>query len=75
MNEKDYISRSENHLKEPSKKKTILLKEIQRNSIKKQEVLKELEKDKEQAWKDDRIVYTEGKIYILNNQRIWEQIL
>ena len=55
--------------------KTILLKKIQRNSIKKQEVLKELEKYKEQAWKDDRIVYIEGKIYILNNQRIWEQIL
>ena len=56
-------------------KETILLEEIQRNSTKEQKVLKELEKDEGQVWEDDRIVYIEERIYILNNQRIWEQIL
>ena len=49
---------------------TILLEEIQRNNTKEQKVLKELEKDEEQAWKDDEIVYVEERIYIPNNQRI-----
>jgi len=39
---------------------TILLEERQRNSIKKQEGLKELEKD-------DGIVYVEERIYIPSN--------
>ena len=39
---------------------TILLEERQRNSIKKQEGLKELEKD-------DGIVYVEERIYISSN--------
>ena len=49
---------------------TILLEEIQRNSTKKQEVLKELEKRDVQSWKEDRIVYVEERIYIPNNRRI-----
>jgi len=55
--------------------KTTLLEEIQRNNTKEQEVLKKLEKDEWQVWEDDRIVYIKGRIYVLNNQRIWEQIL
>jgi len=38
-------------------------------------VLKKLEKDEGQAWKDNGIVYMEERIYMLNNQRIQEQIL
>ena len=50
--------------------KTTLLKEIQRNNIKKQEVLKKLEKDERQAQEDDGIVYIEKRIYVPNNQKI-----
>ena len=56
-------------------KETTLLEEIRRNQTRKQEVWKELEKDKEQAWEDNKIVYIKEKIYIPNNQKIWEQIL
>ena len=45
----------------------MLLEEIWRNNTKEQEVLKELRKDEEQAWKDNWIVYVEGKIYVSNN--------
>ena len=54
---------------------TTLLEKIQRNNIKEQEVVKELEKNNEQAWEEDGIVYVEGRIYISNNQKIQEQIL
>ena len=54
---------------------TILLEKIQRNNIKEQEVVKKLEKNNEQAWEEDGIVYVEGRIYISNNQKIQEQIL
>ena len=56
-------------------KETMLLEEICKNNTKKQEVLKKLEKDEGKAWKDNGIVYVEEKIYMLNNQRIQEQIL
>ena len=49
-----------------------LLEEIWRNNTKEQKVLKELEKDEGQAWKNNKIVYIEERIYVLNNQRIWE---
>ena len=49
---------------------TTLLEEIWRNNTKKQEVLKKLEKNKGQAWEDDKIVYVEGRIYVPNNWRI-----
>ena len=54
---------------------TTLLKEIQRNNTKEQEVLKELKRGKEQAWEDEEIVYVEGRIYVPNNQRIQKQVL
>ena len=37
--------------------KTTLLEEIRKNQIREQKVQKKLEKDKGQAWKDDRMVY------------------
>ena len=51
-------------------KETILLKEIQKNNIKEQEVQKKLDKEDGQAWEDNRVVYIERKIYILNNWKI-----
>jgi len=32
-----------------------------------QEVIKELEKKDGQSWEEDRIVYVDGRIYVLNN--------
>ena len=46
---------------------TTLLEKIQKNNIKEQKVLKELEKNEEQAWENNRIVYVKERIYILNN--------
>ena len=47
--------------------KTTLLEKIQRNNIKEQEVVKEFENNNGQVWEEDRIVYVEGRIYVLNN--------
>ena len=54
---------------------TILLNKIRRNQTRDQEVQKELEKDKEQAQKNNRIVYIEGRIYISNNRKIQKQVI
>jgi len=37
----------------------MLLKKIQQNRTKEQEVIQELKKEDGQAWKDDRIVYVD----------------
>ena len=55
--------------------KTTLMKEIWWNEMREQEVIKELAKKDGQAWKDNSIVYVKERIYILNNKKIWEQIL
>ena len=47
--------------------KTTLLEKIQRNNIKEQEVVKEFENNNRQVWEEDRIVYIERRIYVLNN--------
>jgi len=47
-----------------------LLEEIIKNQMKEQEVQNELEKDKDQVWEDNEIVYMDGKIYIPNNWKI-----
>jgi len=49
---------------------TTLLEEIRRNQTREQKFQKELEKDKDQAWEDNRIVYMDRKIYVLNNWKI-----
>jgi len=50
--------------------KTDLLKEIQQNGTKEQEVIQKLNKEDRQAWEDDRIVYVDRWIYIPNNKKI-----
>ena len=52
--------------------KTTLLEEIWWNITKKYKVVKELDKQDRQAWKDNGIVYINGRIYIPNNKKIWE---
>ena len=49
---------------------TILLEEIRKNNIREQEVQKSLGKEDSQAWKDNRVVYMEEKIYIPNNWKV-----
>jgi len=34
-----------------------------------------LEKKDKQAWKEDKIVYIDGKIYIPRNKQLWDEIL
>ena len=51
-------------------KKTTLLEKIQWNSIKKQEVIKELKKENDQSWGENEIVYMDSKIYMPNNQKL-----
>ena len=56
-------------------KENVSLEEIQQNSTREQEVQKELEKKDRQAWKNNRVVHIEGRIYVPNNWKIQEQIL
>jgi len=46
---------------------TTLLEEIWWNRMKEQDVIKELEKEDSQSWKEDRVVYMDERIYVLNN--------
>ena len=50
-------------------------KEIQRNNTREKEVIQALEKQDELIWEEDRVVYMKGRIYILNNKNIKEEIL
>ena len=54
---------------------TTILEEIRKNKTKEQEVCKELEKEDEQSYEENRIVYVNGRIYVPNNQKIRERIL
>jgi len=51
------------------------LKEIKRNTTKEKEVVQALEKEDGLTWEEDRVVYMEGRIYVLNNRKIKEEIL
>ena len=76
MNKTSYNrSRSGSYRRSQVIEETTLLDKIKRNQTKEQEMQKELEKDNEQVWEDNRIVYIEEKIYILNNKKIQEQVL
>ena len=52
-----------------------LLEEIWRNNTREQEVEQELKKENGLVWEQDRIIYMEGQIYILNNRNLKEWIL
>ena len=54
---------------------TTLLEEIKQNRTKKPEVIKKLDKEDNQSWEDNRIIYVDGRIYVLNNQKLQERIL
>ena len=52
-----------------------ILKEIKRNTTREKEVVQALKKEDGLIWKEDRVVYMEGRIYVLNNKKIKEEIL
>ena len=52
-----------------------ILKEIRNNNTREKEVIQALEKEDSVTWKEDRIVYIEERIYILNSKKFKEKIL
>ena len=52
-----------------------IIKEIQKNNMKEKEVVQALEKQDRLTWEENGVVYMEGRIYILNNKKIREEIL
>ena len=56
-------------------KETTILEEIRKNKTKEQEVYKELKKEDSQSYKENGIVYVNGRIYVPNNQKIRKRIL
>jgi len=47
-----------------------ILKEIRRNITREKEVIQALKKEDGLTWEEDRVVYVEERIYILNNKKI-----
>ena len=52
-----------------------ILKEIRRNITREKEVIQALKKEDGLTWEEDGVVYVEGRIYVLNNKKIREEIL
>ena len=50
-----------------------ILKEIRRNTTREREVIQALGKKDGLTWEDDRVVYIEGRVYVLNNKKIMIQ--
>jgi len=47
-----------------------ILKKIRRNAAREKEVIQALKKEDGLTWKEDGVVYIEGRIYIPNNKKI-----
>ena len=52
-----------------------ILKKIRKNNIREKEVVKALEKKDRLTWKEDDMIYMEGRIYVPNNKDLKEEIL
>jgi len=52
-----------------------ILEEICRNNTREKKIQQALKKEDRLLWEQDRIAYMEGKIYILNDKRLKEEIL
>jgi len=52
-----------------------ILKEIKRNTTREREVVQALKKEDGLTWKEDEVVYMEGRIYVPNSKKIKEEIL
>jgi len=51
------------------------IKEIKRNNTREKEVVQALKKEDGLTWKEDGVVYMEGRIYMPNNKKLREEIL
>jgi len=58
-----------------TRKEGDILKEIKRNTTREKEVVQALKKEDGLTWKEDGVVYMEGRIYVPNNKKIKEEIL
>jgi len=61
--------------RKPTVEENNILKEIRRNTTREKEVVQALKKEDGLTWKEDRVVYMEEKVYVLNNRKIKEEIL
>ena len=52
-----------------------ILREIWKNNTREKKVIQALEKQDGLTWKEDGVVYMEGRIYVPNNKKIREEIL
>ena len=52
-----------------------IIKKIKRNNIREKEMVQALKKEDGLTWEEDELVYMEGRIYVLNNRKIREEIL
>ena len=52
-----------------------IVKRIWKNNTREKEVTQALEKKDGLAWEEDGIAYIEGRIYVLNNRKLREEIL
>ena len=52
-----------------------IIKKIQRNNTREKEIVQTLEKNDGSTWEEEGVVYMEGRIYVLNNKGIKEEIL
>ena len=52
-----------------------IIKEIRKNTTREKEVVQALKKEDGLTWEEDGVVYMEGRIYVLNNKKIKEEIL
>ena len=61
--------------RETTREENNILKEIRRNTTREKEVVQALKKENGLTWKEDEVVYIEGRIYVPNNKKIKEEIL
>ena len=52
-----------------------IIKRIQKNNTREKEVVQALEKNDELTWEEDGVAYLEGRVYVLNNKELREEIL
>ena len=52
-----------------------IIEKIQKDNTREKEILQALEKEDELAWEENKVVYMEGRIYMLNNKSLREEIL
>ena len=52
-----------------------ILREIQKSNMREKEVIQALEKQDRLTWKENGVIYMEGRIYVPNNKKIREKIL